>query len=238
MATIFVGDVHGCRAELDALLQAVEFRPQNDRLLLTGDAFSRGPDPLGVWQLIERCSAEMVLGNHDARLLEHLRHWCAGRQPACEQADHRRVLTALAPVADSLLPWLEERPLCIEADRFVLVHAGINPEHGIRGTSRDEFLAIRLWPPARGTTGKRWHEAYTPEARPLIFGHDAPGGLVVRRDARNRPYLIGLDSGCVYGNQLSAYVLEEDRIVQETCHQPGGYWSTGSAVGHAASQGP
>ncbi|MDE0228103.1 MAG: metallophosphoesterase, partial [Spirochaetaceae bacterium] len=51
--TIFVGDIHGCRAEFEALLQAVDFAPGRDRLLLTGDAFTRGPDPLGVWRLIQ-----------------------------------------------------------------------------------------------------------------------------------------------------------------------------------------
>ena len=45
MATIFIGDVHGCARELKKLLEKVDFQPQKDRLLLTGDAFSRGPEP-------------------------------------------------------------------------------------------------------------------------------------------------------------------------------------------------
>ena len=55
--TIFIGDIHGCCAEFEALLKAVEFAPGRDRLLLTGDAFTRGPDPLGVWQAIRATSA-------------------------------------------------------------------------------------------------------------------------------------------------------------------------------------
>jgi len=53
----------------------------------------------------------------------------------------------------------------------------------------------------------------------LVFGHDAPGGLVLKK-RRGKPYLVGLDSGCVYGNALSAYILEEARIVQTASRQP------------------
>ena len=72
MRTIFVGDVHGCAAEFEAFLEKVDYDFARDRLLLTGDAFARGPDPLAVWQLICDTEAEMVLGNHDARLLKQL----------------------------------------------------------------------------------------------------------------------------------------------------------------------
>ncbi|MDE2703949.1 MAG: metallophosphoesterase, partial [Gemmatimonadota bacterium] len=71
MRTIFVGDVHGCAAEFEAFLEKVDYSDR-DRLLLTGDAFARGPDPLAVWKLICDTEAEMVLGNHDARLLKQL----------------------------------------------------------------------------------------------------------------------------------------------------------------------
>ena len=88
-------------------------------------------------------------------------------------------------------------------------------ESGV-GWSRDELLAIRTWPPRKGIYGPRWHEAYRPAAdgKALVFGHDAPGGLVRRHRADGTPYLVGLDTGCVYGGELTAWILEEDRIVQ------------------------
>jgi hypothetical protein len=227
MRTLFVGDLHGCAAELDDLLAAVGFAPLRDRLLLTGDAFSRGPGPLAVWRTIEETGAEMVLGNHDDRLLGQLRALRQGRRPRVSKPDHQFTLDTLRPAADRLLPWLEQRPLYLEGEGFLLVHAGINPEKGLAGTRRDEFLNLRTWPARGGLEGSRWHDFYRPDGRLLVFGHDAPGGLVVKRRTDGRPYLLGLDSGCVYGNPLTAYVVEEGRLVQTPCRRAGGYWPAG-----------
>lgn len=215
--TIFIGDVHGCCAEFLALQKAVRFAPGSDRLLLTGDAFTRGPDPAGVWQAIRNSGAEMVLGNHEEALLPRLRSLAAAGAPR----DGARgnfgpgVLAALAPHAAELAAWLETVPLWIDDARFLLVHAGVNPQRGLAGSTRAELLTIRTWPPAGGIDGPRWHDHVTP-GKLIVFGHDAPGGLVVKRPpgAAAPPYLVGLDSGCVFGGRLSAYLLEEDRIVQ------------------------
>ena len=220
MRTVFIGDVHGCARELLQLLRDVGFRGGADRLLLTGDAFSRGPDPVAVWDLIRESRAEMVLGNHDARLLEQLEAGAAGQTVEFRKPDQRTTFDSLEPAAPALLSWLRSVPLFIEEEDFLLVHAGINPEKGLSGTTRAEFLAIRTWPPSGGIEGPRWHDFIDPDQRPIVFGHDAPGGLVIEPSlgrggtSTPRPHLIGLDSGCVYGGALSAYVLEENRVSQ------------------------
>ena len=89
MSTIFVGDVHGCAAEFEAFLAKISYDQAKDRLLLTGDAFARGPDPLAVWQLIRDTEAEMVLGNHDARLLKQLTALAKGHKPKVKFPDQR-----------------------------------------------------------------------------------------------------------------------------------------------------
>lgn len=213
MRNIFVGDLHGCAREFKKLLARTGFQSGRDSLYLTGDAFTKGPDPLEVWNLIGATSARMVLGNHDASLLKSLR---ARRGPVADESclgkRVRKTLDQLDPVADHLLPWLEALPLVIRGAGFTLVHAGVNPERGLNRTEKSEFLEIRLWPSARGVAGSRWHAQYEPpDERTLVFGHDAPYGLVVKRKAvGSRPYLVGLDTGCVYGGALTAWVLEED----------------------------
>ena len=213
MRTIFVGDIHGCAAEFATLLAKAGYDFARDRLLLTGDAFSRGPNPLAVWQLIRDTRAAMVLGNHDARLLKQLIALEAGREPRVKFPDQNYTLAQLQPVLEEILPWLRQCPLYIAEDAFLLVHAGIHPEKGLQGTRRKEFLNIRTWPPTDDLASPRWHDFYEPAHPLLVFGHDAPGGLVVKK-RNGRPYLLGLDSGCIYGGQLSGYVLEEARLVQ------------------------
>ena len=221
--TIFIGDIHGCCDEFEALLEVVDFAPASDRLLLTGDAFTRGPDPAGVWQAIRATGAEMVLGNHEERLLPQLRAVAAGGTPDAIKGSRGAQVRALAPYAAELVAWLDTVPLWIDDPQFLLIHAGINPERGLAGSTRDELLAIRTWPPVGGIVGPRWHDHVAP-GKLIVFGHDAPGGLVVKRppgaghDAR--PYLVGLDSACVFGGKLSAYLLEEDRIVQVAARRP------------------
>ena len=131
MRTIFVGDVHGCAAEFEAFLKKVDYDFTQDRLLLTGDAFARGPDPLAVWQLICDTEAEMVLGNHDARLLKQLTALKKGRKPKVKFPDQRYTLAQLQPAHGEILAWLRQCPLYIAEDAFLLVHAGINPKKGL-----------------------------------------------------------------------------------------------------------
>jgi hypothetical protein len=216
MRHIFIGDVHGCALELQSLVRETEYQKGVDNLYLTGDAFTKGPNPLEVWKTIGGTGAQMVKGNHDVALLEGLHARENGADESTLKSSHIHTLDQLQPVGDSVLLWLEFLPYSIRELEFTLVHAGVNPERGFDRTRHEEFIAIRTWPPTDGIEGPRWHAHYTPpDSRTLIFGHDAPGGLVVKRiEPETPPYLVGLDTGCVYGGKLSAWILEEDEIVQ------------------------
>ena len=56
-----------------------------------------------------------------------------------------------------------------------------------------------------------WYDHYGPArhgGRRVVWGHWSVAGLV-RTDA-----VVGLDTGCVWGGSLTAWIAEEDRIVQ------------------------
>ena len=67
---IFIGDIHGCKTELTALLSKVQHNGGNDHVIATGDVVSKGPDNAGVLDELIRLGAESVRGNHEDRLLE------------------------------------------------------------------------------------------------------------------------------------------------------------------------
>lgn len=127
MATYAVGDVQGCRADLEALLDKLRFDPAHDRLWLTGDLVNRGPDSLGVLRLVRGLgeAAVTVLGNHDLHLLAC--RFVPGRAPKAHDT-FGDVLAA--PDGDSLLHWLRQQPLLHHdaALAVTMVHAGLPPQ--------------------------------------------------------------------------------------------------------------
>ena len=69
MATWVIGDIHGCCDELGRLLELIPLEP-GDALLSVGDLFHRGPDPVGVMDLLQEAQVRFILGNHEMRLLD------------------------------------------------------------------------------------------------------------------------------------------------------------------------
>ncbi|KAI6361426.1 hypothetical protein MCOR25_006519 [Pyricularia grisea] len=67
---VIVGDVHGQKTELEALLKKVKFeREQGDHLVLVGDMVNKGPDSAGVVDLAMRLRASAVRGNNEDRVI-------------------------------------------------------------------------------------------------------------------------------------------------------------------------
>lgn len=125
MALYAVGDLQGCLAPLDRLLEQVRFDPAVDHLWLVGDLVNRGPDSLGCLRRVMALgdAATTVLGNHDLHLLATAQ---GVRTPGGKDT-LRPVLDA--PDAGELLDWLARRPLMHSdaASGWTMVHAGIPP---------------------------------------------------------------------------------------------------------------
>lgn len=66
---VFVGDVHGCRKDLERLLAKVDFHTKHDHLVLTGDMIAKGPDSPGVVKLAAKLGASCIRGNWEDKLL-------------------------------------------------------------------------------------------------------------------------------------------------------------------------
>jgi bis(5'-nucleosyl)-tetraphosphatase (symmetrical) len=223
---IFIGDVQGCREELERLLEAVRFDPAADQLEPVGDLVNRGPDSLGALRILHRLGAGGVLGNHDL----HLLRTAAGLRPLRASDTLDEVLAA--PDRGELLAWLGARPFVRLWPDVLLVHAGLNPTwtdpvarlSGLDPLERhpDSDFAARVrncdaqgrFPPGEADPAPPpflpWfqHElAWDRGGRTIVFGHWARLGLV------ERPGLRGLDTGCVWGGRLTAWIAEEDRLV-------------------------
>ena len=211
MRTIVVGDVHGCREELEDLLATCSagFR---DQVVLVGDLVAKGPDSQGVVQLCRERGFHSVLGNHDAKVLE-IR---AGDTAKAPQATHVEVARRLMPADWAFLSAL---PLWIrlEEQEALVVHAGIVPNVPLEKQRPEDLLKMRSITPD-GRTSKRagegipWASVW-PGPEHVVFGHDAVRGL------QRHPHATGLDTGCVYGRSLTALILPEHRLVSVPAHR-------------------
>jgi bis(5'-nucleosyl)-tetraphosphatase (symmetrical) len=203
---LFVGDLHGCRAELDALLARFAFRPGLDRLFSVGDIVGKGPDVPGTLSRLRELGATVVRGNHDAALLEAA-HPGPGRRPK-----HRDYLEALGRDKDFWLGWIDGWPYWIDLGDILMVHAGLQPGSPDPADADPAILTnIRTWD-GRGENLNRpgdppWFACVEPD-RIVVFGHWAARGLV------DLPRFKGLDTGCVYGGKLTGWCPEEDRFIQ------------------------
>jgi bis(5'-nucleosyl)-tetraphosphatase (symmetrical) len=127
MATYAVGDVQGCAAELERLLERLAFSPDRDRLWFVGDLVNRGPRSLDVLRMVARLgdAAIVVLGNHDLHLLAAAR----GHTGLRAQDDSLRPVLD-APDRERLLDWLQSRPM-VHHDPGLdihMLHAGVPPQ--------------------------------------------------------------------------------------------------------------
>jgi len=199
VSTLVVGDVHGCADELRTLLDAVDA----DRVVLVGDLFTKGPDPVGVWRLIRDRGLEAVRGNHDQRLLDAIDR---GRRGGAVRA----VIAKLDAADPDWRAWTAALPLFADAGPFTVVHAALHPSGDRDATPPKVALSLRRWPHDR-PDDPRWWRVYT--GGPVVFGHDARQGLVQRK-RNGRRWVIGIDTGCVYGGHLTGWVQDEDRLIQ------------------------
>jgi bis(5'-nucleosyl)-tetraphosphatase (symmetrical) len=125
MATYAIGDIQGCFATLQKLLEYIEFDPAKDSLWFTGDLVNRGPQSLATLRYVKQLGNKhrTVLGNHDLHLLA-LAH---NAHPGWKDDTLSDILTA--PDRDELLAWLASRPF-LHYDKtlkYCLVHAGLAP---------------------------------------------------------------------------------------------------------------
>ena len=126
MATWAIGDVQGCAAELEALLDRIGYSPARDRLWFVGDLVNRGPRSLDVLRLVAGLgdSAVVVLGNHDLHLL------AAARGAGLRDGDESLAPVLAAPDRGRLLDWLQSRRMLHHDPALgrVMIHAGLPPQ--------------------------------------------------------------------------------------------------------------
>lgn len=200
--TFVVGDIHGCYDELLDLLGLVGLGA-GDRLVCVGDLVVKGEKNRQVLDLfMSDARFDSVLGNHDRAVLRGLR----GERDGLK-ASQARCVGELGPDAGRYAEYLGALPALLDLGSHVVVHAGLRPGVALDEQEEDDLVELRtLGPDRTSREGVPWYEVYD-GPQTALFGHWPASPP--RRGLR----ALGLDTGCVYGYQLTAYLLEEDRLV-------------------------
>lgn len=200
--TIVVGDIHGCYDELMALLEKVELRDQ-DRVVSVGDLITKGPKNREVLQLfMTDARFSTVIGNHDLALRRRWNGEDVDLKPAQKKANKE-----LKGEKDAYTTFLNRLPFVIDLGTHLVVHAGLRPNVELYSQTTGDLTRLRtLGPNRESDEGTPWYHVYYGE-KVVLFGHwPAP-------EPRRGKKAIGLDTGCVYGYNLTAYIIETDEFV-------------------------
>ena len=206
--TLIVGDVHGCIHELRDLLAACEYR-MGDEVVFVGDLVAKGPDSRGVLALCRELGAHAVMGNHDYALVEYYRARQRGEERALRPGHW-----ALAQIlSDAEFEQLCALPLWLPLPKHeaIVVHGGFAPGKPLAAQPPELLMNVRTITPEgvpsfRADAGVLWASCYN--GPPFVFfGHHALAGL------QRHPWALGLDTGCVYGKQLTACILPGRQVV-------------------------
>ena len=231
-----VGDVHGCRTELEELLTRLGWdlgrddagrtvgarHPAGRTAVFVGDLVDRGPDTPGVLRIVMGMvaagTALCVAGNHEAKLLRKLRgrnvrvtHGLAETLEQLESED-TSFSNDVAAFIDSLISHY-----VLDGGRLVVAHAGLKEEYQGRASGR--VRSFCLYGDTTGETDEYglpvrlpWAKDYRGSAM-VVYGHTP---TPVPEWVNNT---ICVDTGAVFGGSLTALRYPERELVALPAHR-------------------
>ena len=218
-----VGDIHGRRDLMRTLLALIaedsRARPRASQRILVflGDYVDRGADSGGVVAdllagTLPGFDTHFLKGNHEAILLDFLAdplrldHWLmnGGRATMDSYGVDKRALAEArarpetwrqafaAALPEAHLRFFGTLKLSVTFGDYLFVHAGVRPGVPLAAQSEDDLVWIRRpFLDHTGSFGKVVVHGHTPAALPVI-----------------RPNRIGIDTGAVFSDRLTALRLE------------------------------
>ena len=215
-----IGDVHGCRSELETLLAELGWEgahhPDGRTAVFVGDLVDRGPDTPGVLRLVMAMAAAgtalSVQGNHEAKLVRALHGAKVRRSHGLEESldqldaqpeEFRRDARAFMAGLPS--------QLVLDGGRLVVAHAGLRED--LHGSDSARARAFALYGDTTGHSDEYglpvrlpWQRDYAGEAV-VVYGHTPVTGAEWVNNT------ICLDTGVVFGGRLTALRYPELELV-------------------------
>jgi polynucleotide kinase-phosphatase len=231
-----IGDIHGCRSELETLLCQLGYELQRDadgrpvdashpegrRVIFLGDLVDRGPDTPGVLRLamgmVKNGHGLAVPGNHESKLVRSLQ----GKkvQTSHGLAESLTQLAAETPLFRAeVLEFAEGlvSHLVLDEGKLVVAHAGLIEAYQGRASGRVRSFALY------GDTTGETDEYGLPVRLPWANDYRGKATVLYGHTPTLEPEWVNntmcLDTGCVFGGKLSALRYPEREVVSVPAEQ-------------------
>ncbi|HEY9374395.1 polynucleotide kinase-phosphatase [Streptomyces sp.] len=238
-----VGDIHGCRSELETLLAKLGYvdghHPEGRTAVFVGDLVDRGPDSPGVLRrvmsMVAAGDALCVPGNHENKL----GRWLKGRKVQ-ETHGLAETIEQLGRESEEFRAEVGEfidglvSHYVLDEGRLVVCHAGLPEKYHGRTSGRVRSHA--LYGDTTGETDEfglpvryPWAEEYRGRAT-VVYGHTpVPNTSWINNT-------ICLDTGAVFGGRMTALRWPERELVdvpaEQVWYEPARPLTTDAPGGH------
>lgn len=215
---IAIGDIHGCNKTFQSLLFDKLQISQDDEIYLLGDYIDRGPDSKGVINTIltlrnQGFQVYTLRGNHEQMMMDSVNdiksyfQWVFnGGEFTMESFGVKRY----QDMPNIYKDFFNSTKIVIQAERYILVHAGLNFKNEDIFEDQDFILWGRGFKPHQPKLGNKL----------LLHGH-TPKPLEYILNQKGNIY--NLDGGCVFLNKrkglgsLVALILDDMEFVYLKC---------------------
>jgi bis(5'-nucleosyl)-tetraphosphatase (symmetrical) len=220
LRTICIGDTHGCLEEFDKLTKKIGYNPSNDRMILLGDLIDRGEHSVGMVKLAREMNLESVMGNHEYKFLKWFRD-TGSNVNVYHKREH------YTKFSDADINYISQMPPYIKIDNTIIVHAGLRAGISLENQSKEDLYHIRYMDAQSKFINIKkvaklgvaelgahlWTEYWTgPES--IIYGHNSNINGPIIDEIAPGVMCIGIDTGCCFGGNLTAFILETKEIIQ------------------------
>lgn len=238
MKVDIIGDIHGCYQELLSLLNHLGYHidehqnlshPENRRVAFVGDLTDRGPDSIHVIRFVYEIVRNQqvsyyVPGNHCNKLYRYFLGNNVKQQHGLETtvAELQQLSKQeQKEIPKKMIELYENAPLYLDLPEIdaIVAHAGIRED--LIGRKDKKVKTFVLYGDITGETlpdgrpvRRDWAQHYHGGDKWIVYGHTPV------LEARFVNKTVNIDTGCVFGNKLTAFRLPEEKIISVPSKQP------------------
>lgn len=221
MITAIISDIHGCLNEFNEMLNLLDYKSPNVRIISVGDLIDRGPDSVGVVKRCRELNIETCCGNHEFKFLKWYRSK-GSRADVYDRVDYYDKLS------DEDIQYIANMPTSIELEDLIVVHAGLKPGISLSAQSKNDLMYLRYTDVSRKfislktinklgkeETGAKFWTEFGPFGKNVVYGHNVHSLKDISIDRfDDGTACYGIDTGCVFNGNLTALIWETKEIVQ------------------------